>query len=304
MDLKRIETPHSLCCDFWGYKTFTTRWSGGTVQVWVQVRAPACHLAISPKAVPEGNQRFRRQNQLSSSWGSSPVLPSYGWLVSYTVDECLQTKIAQKNLQIKNWSSSCQRWSLHGFQTSHFICYLFGCKLWLLSIKNYAWHCFQAFALLHLKSMCCSIQLWADALSLDRSLIQTCCFAQDSIGNMWFCSYAIFLLTDEWMVERLSEAMGAALVGNNFSPIPWKFHFTWKKKVTARNLQSIKTLLALELTRSQYRKSGSMFSSSEPVAALSYCCRLWNALCLCSPVWPPQAEQESCPKSLAVDFAV
>ena len=32
-DLKRIQTPHSLCCDFGGYKTFTTRWSGGTVQV-------------------------------------------------------------------------------------------------------------------------------------------------------------------------------------------------------------------------------------------------------------------------------
>ena len=52
-DLKRIEIPHSLCCDFGGYKTFTTRWSGGRVQVWVQVWAPACHLAISPKAVPE-----------------------------------------------------------------------------------------------------------------------------------------------------------------------------------------------------------------------------------------------------------
>ena len=73
-DLKRIETPHSLCCDFRGYKTFTTRWSGGTVQVWVQVQAPACHLAISPKAVPEGNRRFRGQNQLPSSWGSSPAL--------------------------------------------------------------------------------------------------------------------------------------------------------------------------------------------------------------------------------------
>ena len=28
-------------------KTFTTRWSGGRVQVWVQVQAPACHLAIT-----------------------------------------------------------------------------------------------------------------------------------------------------------------------------------------------------------------------------------------------------------------
>ena len=73
-DLKRIETPHSLCCDFGGYKTFTTRWSGGRVQVWVQVWAPACHLAISPKAVPEGNRRFRGQNQRPSSWGRSPAL--------------------------------------------------------------------------------------------------------------------------------------------------------------------------------------------------------------------------------------
>ena len=46
--------------------------------------------------------------------------------------------------------------------------------------------------------------------------------------------------------------------------------------VTARNLQSIQTLLTLEL--SQCRKSGSMFSSSEPVAARSDCCRLGNAL--------------------------
>ena len=45
------------------------------------------------------------------------------------------------------------------------------------------------------------------------------------------------------MIERFSEAMDAALVGNNFSPILWKFHVTGKKKwlIAARNLQSIKT---------------------------------------------------------------
>ena len=32
-DLERIETPHSLCYDFGGYKTFTTRWSGDRIQV-------------------------------------------------------------------------------------------------------------------------------------------------------------------------------------------------------------------------------------------------------------------------------
>ena len=62
---------------------------------------------------------------------------------------------------------------------------------------------------------------------------------------------------------------------------------TSRKKwlVTTRSLQSLKTFLTLKL--SQYCKSGSTFSSSEPVAARSDCSRLgiWvgNTLCLCSP---------------------
>ena len=68
-DLKRIQTPHSLYCDFGGYKGFTTCWSGGKVQVWVQVWAPACHLAISPKAVREDNRRFRGQNHTAKLLG-------------------------------------------------------------------------------------------------------------------------------------------------------------------------------------------------------------------------------------------
>ena len=107
----------------------------------------------------------------------------------------------------------------------------------------------------------------------------SCCFAQDSIRNLWFCSYIIFLLRDQWMIARLSEAaMGVALVGNNFWLIPWEFHFPTKKNsvVTAWYLQSIKTFLTVEL--SQYRKSGSTFSSSEPVAASSDCSRLGNTL--------------------------
>ena len=99
-------------------------------------------------------------------------------------------------------------------------------KLWLQSIQNHARHSFQAFARSHLKSLHCSIQIWADALSSGRSSIWTCCFAQDSIWNILFCSYVILLLRDRCMIKRLSEAMGAALVGNNFSPIPSNFSFT------------------------------------------------------------------------------
>ena len=67
---------------------------------------------------------------------------------------------------------------------------------------------------------------------------------------------------------------------------------------------SIEVSFHMKKKVTQYRKSGSMFSSSEPVAACSNCRRLGNALRLCSPVRPAQAEQESGPKSLAVDFAL
>ena len=76
---------------------------------------------------------------------------SCGWLVSNTVDDCLQGRCS-KNLQIKNRSSSCLCWYLDSIQTSHFICYQFGCKFWLRSIQNHARHHFQAFAHLHLKT--------------------------------------------------------------------------------------------------------------------------------------------------------
>ena len=44
----------------------------------------------------------------------------------------------------------------------------------------------------------------------------------------------------------------------------WNFHFTWKKwwLVAIQNLQSMKILLTLELSR--FHKSGGMFSSSKP----------------------------------------
>ena len=50
--------------------------------------------------------------------------------------------------------------------------------------------------------------------------------------------------------------------------------------------------------------SGSMFSSSEQVAACSDCSRLGNALCLLSPVQSAQAVLERGHKSSAIDFAV
>ena len=76
----------------------------------------------------------------------------------------------------------------------------------------------------------------------------------------------------------------------------WFLHFTWEKMwiVAAQNLWSIKSLLTLEV--SQYHKSGSMFFSSEQVAASSNC-RLGNALCLCSPSYPPKQSRRAAPRA-------
>ena len=103
-------------------------------------------------------------------------------------------------------------------------------------------------------------------LGHSSSSIWIWCFAQDSIWNMRFCSYVTFLLRDQWMIKRLSKETGAALVGNNISPIPLKISFRMKKKllVAARNLKSIETFLTLEL--SQYRKSSCKLSQSRPAA--------------------------------------
>ena len=67
-----------------------------------------------------------------------------------------------------------------------------------------------------------------------------------------------------------------------------------KKKwlVAARNLQSIKTLLTLEL--SQYCKSGSMFSSSEPAATAADS----QTPCVCArPTDPPKQRQRVAPRA-------
>ena len=58
--------------------------------------------------------------------------------------------------------------------------------------------------------------------------------------------------------KRLSKTMGAALVGNNFSPIPSKISFQMKKKVTRRGPISTKHPNPLTVELSQYRKSGTL----------------------------------------------
>ena len=77
----------------------------------------------------------------------------------------------------------------------------------------------------------------------------------------------------------------------------WEFHFPMKTKsvVTARYLQSIKTFLTVEL--SQYRKSGSMFSSSEPARPAATAADS-ETPCVCArPSDPPKLCRSAAPKT-------
>ena len=88
--------------------------------------------------------------------------------------------------------------------------------------------------------------------ALHRIRFGTCCFVPMSYfyseGNEWSKDWAKW-----WPLLWLATAS---------CHFHRNFHCTWKKKwlVKTRNLQSIKTVLTLEL--SQFCKSGSMFSSS------------------------------------------
>ena len=87
--------------------------------------------------------------------------------------------------------------------------------------------------------------------------------------------------------------MGTALVGNNFLLIPSKVSFHMKKisDLMLLNIyKALKPFLTCKLSESS--KSGSMFSSSEPIAAYSVCSLLGNALfVLASPTHTSRAAE-------------
>ena len=131
----------------------------------------------------------------------------------------------------------------------------------------------------------------ADALSSDIGQVVD----SDLLLSTGFDSEHVVLFLCHIFIQRqMNDRMIERSDGRGFG----------QQQLLTNSSQSIETLLTLEL--SQYGKSGSMFSSSEPVAARSDCCRLGNALCLCSPLAVPlaQAEQESCPTSWAADYAI
>ena len=131
------------------------------------------------------------------------------------------------------------RWSLHGFQTSHFICYRFGCKPWLDR--------FRITPDIIPKLFCaaiwsrCAVRFESEQTPFPRTgrRLRSAALHRILFGTCGFVPMSYFYSETN---ARLGGAMCAALVCNNFWPIPWEFYFPMKTKsvVTARYLQSIK----------------------------------------------------------------
>ena len=138
----------------------------------------------------------------------------------------------------------------------------------------------------------CAVWLESPGHFLDRSSFENCCFAKDSIRNMLSnltqpeLSQCSFLLRGQWTIEWLSRAMSGALVRKIFlqTQLPISCHIKEIRRHSPKFTNYLNVFWTIEL--SQYSKSGSSFSYSEPVAADSDCHWLGNVLYLCLPVWP------------------
>ena len=154
-----------------------------------------------------------------------------------------------KKSAIKNWSASCQCWTLleMPFKNSISFATFSGVSFGFLSIQNQN---VQAFACHYLKLLPCLIRIWAesaDSFFSDKSLILICCFAQDSNQNMLISSNALFLPRpmNDPKIERKQWAPLWS-VASSLQFHPKEFYMKKKGLVTAQNLQSIKLLLTLE----------------------------------------------------------
>ena len=103
---------------------------------------------------------------------------------------------------------SCQRWSLLTGYMAFNYCNSFATAL----AANFSCnpfriirHSFQAFA--PAIWSCCAVWFKSEQtpFSWTGGWFQPACCSQDSIQNMLFCSYVIFLLRDQWLIERWSE---------------------------------------------------------------------------------------------------
>ena len=77
---KRIQIPHRLLWDLGADITFTAHWSGWKVQVWVQVLATACHLALTSEGYSRGQSKFLIAESMAWLLEQTPAQVGLYWL--------------------------------------------------------------------------------------------------------------------------------------------------------------------------------------------------------------------------------
>ena len=88
------------------------------------------------------------------------------------------------------------------------------------------WHCFQAFACRNLKSLCCSIRIWADTLSILRQVVDL-----DLLLCTGFDLEPVVLFQCDIFTQRpgndgkIERSNGRCFGWQQFSPIPQKISF-------------------------------------------------------------------------------
>ena len=94
---------------FQSRKTFTTLWSGCKVQVWVQVQAPVCYLAVTPKRYSRRQSKVLLQNQWLSSLGSVQAPGQVGLAATNTAvfPSWLQLLLAATSSLEKKCKNAC-----------------------------------------------------------------------------------------------------------------------------------------------------------------------------------------------------
>ena len=185
-------------------------------------------------------------------------ISSYGWLVSSTVawDDCFTKINCSKNLRIKNQSFSFQRWSLHGFQTSHFRSSF---ATDLPANFGYYWFRITPGGVTLFPSFCnaMSAAIWSSCAVLFESeptvgrpflrqvvefMVISALLHRIRLGTCVFVPMSYFYSeTNEWLQNWVKQ--WALLWSATTSPqFHRKFHFTLKKKwlVAARHLKKLK----------------------------------------------------------------
>ena len=108
MDLKRIQTPHRFIWVFGAEKTFATRWSGGRVQV----RAAACHLAITP----EGYSR-RELKVLTAKSMAELLRARFGTAWAGRTDEIKHRAFSSQRQSLRAATGSLRKTCYHPYDT-------------------------------------------------------------------------------------------------------------------------------------------------------------------------------------------